>query len=301
MDFTQHTYRLLLESLVEAGYAFQTFAGFIESPAEKAVILRHDVDRLPYNSLQTAQIENELGINGSYYFRIVHESYNENIIKQIAALGHEIGYHYEDLTLVSRKYQVVSSKTKVISSKSQVVSRKTKNDSLNAQSIEELGFESFKANLAKLREVVPVTTICMHGSPLSKYDSRDLWKHHDYRQLGIIGEPYFDVDFSKVLYLTDTGRRWDGDKVSVRDKINDKLRMTNYEFIKTDDIIRAANDDRLPNQIMITVHPQRWTNNYLAWTKELVMQNLKNVVKFYVVKKYVTPLKPMGNTQINEL
>jgi hypothetical protein len=35
---------------------------------------------------------------------------------------------------------------------------------------------------------------------------------------GIIGEPYFDVDFSKMLYLTDTGRRWDGGIVSVRDK-----------------------------------------------------------------------------------
>jgi len=40
-----------------------------------------------------------------------------------------------------------------------------------------------------------------------------------YRDYGIIGEPYFDVDYSKVLYLTDTRRRWDGHRVSVRDKI----------------------------------------------------------------------------------
>jgi len=36
---------------------------------------------------------------------------------------------------------------------------------------------------------------------------------------GIIAEPYFDMDFKEVLYLTDTGRRWDGDRVSVRDKV----------------------------------------------------------------------------------
>ena len=36
---------------------------------------------------------------------------------------------------------------------------------------------------------------------------------------GIIAEPYFDVDFDEVFYLTDTGRRWDGDSVSVRDKV----------------------------------------------------------------------------------
>src|SRR5690625_2901666 len=58
----------------------------------------------------------------------------------------------------------------------------------------------------------------MHGSPLSRYDNRDLWKSYSYRDYGIIAEPYFDMDFSRVLYLTDTGRRWDGDKVSVRDR-----------------------------------------------------------------------------------
>ncbi len=103
--------------------------------------------------------------------------------------------------------------------------------------------------------------------------------------MGIIGEPYFDVDFSKVLYLTDTGRRWDGEKVSVRDKVNYQLRIMNYELKKTEDIIRAAKNEILPNQIMITTHPQRWTNNPIAWTKELVMQNVKNVVKGVLVKK----------------
>ena len=42
---------------------------------------------------------------------------------------------------------------------------------------------------------------------------------YDYRDYGIIAEPYFDVDFDEVFYLTDTGRRWDGDSVSVRDKV----------------------------------------------------------------------------------
>ncbi len=62
----------------------------------------------------------------------------------------------------------------------------------------------------------------MHGSPTSSHDSRDLWKKHNYRELKLIGEPYFDVDYSKVLYLTDTGRRWDGNNVSIRDKVDDK-------------------------------------------------------------------------------
>lgn len=53
---------------------------------------------------------------------------------------------------------------------------------------------------------------------MSRWDSRLLWKYYDYHDFGIIGEPYFDVDFNEVFYLTDTGRRRDGDSVNIRDK-----------------------------------------------------------------------------------
>ena len=59
----------------------------------------------------------------------------------------------------------------------------------------------------------------MHGSPLSKWDNRDLWKRYNYRDYGIIAEPYFDLDFDEVFYLTDTGRSWNNSKASVRDKV----------------------------------------------------------------------------------
>jgi hypothetical protein len=59
----------------------------------------------------------------------------------------------------------------------------------------------------------------MHGSPLSKYDNRDFWKHYNYRNLGIIGDPYFDLNFSKIAFYPDTGRIWAVQKYSVRDKI----------------------------------------------------------------------------------
>ena len=175
----------------------------------------------------------------------------------------------------------------------------------------------------------------MHGSPRSPWDSKDLWKHYDYRDFGIIGEPYFDIDFSEVLYLTDTGRRWDGNKVSVRDKVlpnqqinkstnqqldegkrkkekgkseertptagmepnkqinkstNQQLTTTvrefqsQYHFRRTSDIIRAAETGQLPDKIMITVHPQRWTDKPLPWARELVWQNMKNQVKRLVIR-----------------
>jgi len=116
----------------------------------------------------------------------------------------------------------------------------------------------------------------MHGSPLSKWDNRDLWKKDDYRDFGIIGEPYFDIDFNDVLYLTDTGRAWNTSRGNVRDKVQSKY---NYNFKSTFDIIAALENDELPDKIMLNVHPQRWHDTFVPWSKELVLQNIKNVVK----------------------
>lgn len=240
MDFTLTKYRELLTAL--QGYG--------------DVILRHDVDLKPQNSLDTAMLEHELGRKATYYFRAVPESWDESIILEIASLGHEIGYHYESLT--------------------------TCNGDMEA------AYRDFCDNLEKLRKLAPVTSICMHGSPKSKWDSRDLWKHYNYHELGITFEPYLDTDFSKTFYLTDTGRCWDGFKVSVRDKIpvyQDEWIKKGLVFHSTDDIIKAIREDRLPKHLMMTTHPQRWTDYPWEWIKEMVTQKMKNVAKRVIVAK----------------
>ena len=42
----------------------------------------------------------------------------------------------------------------------------------------------------------------------------------------------------------------------------------------------------LPEQIMFNFHPQRWHDDHFKWSREIVVQNAKNVVKrfFFVVK-----------------
>lgn len=257
MDFTLTAYKNLLSALISAGYSFQTFEQFLQHHVEgKTVVLRHDVDLLLFNSLRTAQIEYNLGVKGSYYFRSAPESWNENVIKEIANLSHEVGYHYENLTTC-------------------------KGDVAKA-------YIDFKNNLGNLRKLVDVKTICMHGSPRSPYDSKDIWKKYSYRDLGIIGEPYLDTDFTKMFYLTDTGRRWDGYKVSVRDKIEDFQEEWNKKgltFHTTKELIAAISAGKMPDKIMITIHPQRWNNFGAKWIKELVLQNLKNIIKKLIVNK----------------
>jgi len=243
------TYLSLLSALKDNRYSFQKFEDFIIKPKKRVIILRHDVDLKPLNSLLFAKIQAKEEVQGTYYFRAVKKSWNEDVIKEIYSLGHEIGYHYECLTT-------------------------SKGDMQKA-------LDDFKVNLKKLREIVPVKTICMHGSPLSRFDSKDLWKHFNYRDMNLIGEPYFDIDFNKVLYLTDTGRTWDNKKISVRDHVSRSLKI---KFKNTFDIIEAANQNELPEQIMFNFHPQRWTDNKLEWGKEYILQNMKNQIKRLIVK-----------------
>lgn len=261
-DFNLKKYRLLLETLQKEDYAFLRFEDYCKNKASlpaKFVILRHDVDLKAANSLATAKIEADLDIKATYYFRVVPQSNRPEIIRQIAQLGHEIGYHYEDMTICG-------------------------GNSSNA-------LAHFQQKLNYFRTFYPVKTICMHGAPHSKFDGKDLWKTADYHNFGIIGEPYFDTDFSQVFYLTDTGRCWNGYKASVRDKIplfQDRWTQMGLTFRTTNEIIKALQSEISPirnfNGIMFTTHPQRWSDNWLAWTKELLLQNAKNCVKRLLIR-----------------
>ncbi|MDR1698887.1 MAG: hypothetical protein LBR75_03575 [Prevotellaceae bacterium] len=250
MDFTLKTYKKLLIALKSVDYTFITFEEFCKKNAtNKFIILRHDVDLQAEKSLETAKIEHKLGIKASYYFRVVPQSNKSHIIKQIALLGHEIGYHYEDLSLFRGN--------------------------------EKESIAHFEKQLSYFRQFYPVQTICMHGSPTSKIDNKDIWKIYNYKNFEIIGEPYFDIDFNQIFYLTDTGRLWDGEKYSVRDKVKSAF---NLHFKTTNDIIKASESGILPNKIMITTHPQRWTDNPFEWLIELFSQLLKNAVKRLYIK-----------------
>ncbi len=257
MDFTIKQYTQLLKSLQDAGFFFQTFEEYALNPNERSLVLRHDVDARPQNSLRFAQIQADRGVKGTYYFRMVSQSYDETIIQEIANLSHEIGYHYE--TMDTCKGDVGKA------------------------------YDEFCSNLEIFRKITPVKTISMHGSPLSKFDNRDIWKKYDYKKLGIIAEPYFDINFNELFYITDTGRRWDGHLYNVRDKATKENPVTNPEFLNlryrhTADIISAVEAGSFPRKAMLNFHPQRWNDALIPWMQELVWQNVKNQGKYLLLK-----------------
>ena len=89
MDFTIKQYKNLLRAIKRENFSFQTFNSFLEKPKERAIILRHDVDLLPQNSLRFAKIQHEFGIQGTYYFRAVPESWDEKTIIEITDVPHD--------------------------------------------------------------------------------------------------------------------------------------------------------------------------------------------------------------------
>jgi len=164
MDFTLSRYKDLCLALLDSGYTPLTVYSYLVLEGKKnnnnnikLVVLRHDIDRKLGNALRMAELEHDLGIQSTYYFRVPC-TFKPDIIGKIHDLGHEVGYHYEVLSKANGDY--------------------------------EKAVELFEQELSEIRKIVDVKTICMHGSPLSRYDTRDLWKRYDFNDFGIVGVAY---------------------------------------------------------------------------------------------------------------
>lgn len=249
MDFTIKTYERLLKSFLTNGYSLITYQQYCkQKPEGNFVILRHDVDEIANNALKMAKVEHRLGISATYYFRIVKQSNQPNIIKAISALGHEIGYHYEDLAF-------------------------TKGDLQQAR-------KTFEKNLTYFREFYPVCTVCMHGSSTSKYDNREFWRAFSLSDFGLIGEPYLTTNFKDIFYFTDTGYAWDGGKYAVRDIVEDSFGIS---FHSSDEIIRAVEKGDFPPQCLMLAHTL-WSDNIMQWTLLHIREFIRNNLKYLAMR-----------------
>ncbi|WMW25440.1 hypothetical protein RE474_01585 [Methanolobus sediminis] len=254
-DFTLSIYKELLEAICASAYSTTNVRNYLQqAPEGKCIILRHDVDRSVERNLKMARLEHEFGISSTYYFRHVKDVFIPDAIKEVAELGHEVGFHYEVMD--------------------------------KAKGNKEKALEIFKNELGDLRRYADVSTACMHGNPLVSWSNRDLWADYDFREFGIIGEPYFSLDYSQVLYLTDTGRTWADRNIRVKDVLDSPQDSMNTRLTQdvrsTDDVICLIRGEEF-RQICILAHPNRWCDGMYGWTKELVMQNVKNIGKAGII------------------
>ncbi len=239
-------YGELCRALLSSGYAPVTVYQYLTDPPRgRVVVLRHDVDRKPGNALAMADLEHALGIHSTYYFR--HPAtFVPEVIGEIRDLGHEVGYHYEVLA-------------------------KTRGDC-------DAAIELFSCELAEFREICDVRTICMHGSPPSPHDNRDLWEAYDFRDFGVAGEAYLSMAGNGLCYLTDTGRNWNG-RHSLRDAMPG-ARSVPVET--TDDLVRWVESSEAEG-LYLTVHPERWAVSEGEWVVGCAMDFVMNAGKAVLV------------------
>lgn len=247
-DFTMDKYYELCKKIISSSYNTLTIEQYLSNHKlpPKYIIIRHDVDRKPINSLKTAKLEHELGINATYYFRTTDSVFIPEIMQEIESMGHEIGFHYEVLT-------------------------KANGDYIKAIKI-------FEEELEQFRKFCSIKTICMHGSPLSKYDNRDMWKRYDFNNFDILGEAYLSVN-KDLNYFSDTGRSWNW-KNKVRDYIPNKTETIIAN--STNDLMEII-ESEIIDRIYILSHPERWSSNFQTWAIDYIQDSAINIAKKAII------------------
>ncbi len=251
LDFTLSKYEELCDSIIDSNVAPVTVERYLSDPTLVGpfLIIRHDVDKMPENALKMAKIENEKGISATYYFRTGKKVFKPSIIKEIAELGHEIGYHYETLYKANGDYP--------------------------------LAIQMFEKELKELREICDIKTICMHGNSLSQWDNRDLWKKYDFKEYNILGEAYLSINFNDMLYASDSGGAWENKGFRVRDVVNSKYSQS-FKINCTNDLIKLISNKDIKKKYILA-HPDRWNDSLDKWLYEFVSKKIRNAGKFGIM------------------
>jgi hypothetical protein len=252
-DYTLQMYHVFCDVLKHLPCPIVTFNEYLETNRQNrfVVVLRHDVDRFISSAVRMAEVEADYDIRATYYIRMTRQVFQPAEIRKIHSLGHDIGYHYETLT-------------------------KAKGDFNRAAQI-------FRDELRQLREIAPVHTISMHGSPLTPWNNMDIWRKYDFRNYQIRGDVALSTDSHRLFYFTDTGRNWDAGKYNIRDHVESLIPAKKVG--KTDDLIAFLQQhDGTP--VIINIHPNRWAAtiagnivsaltdwsiNRLKWTLSVLM------------------------------
>lgn len=250
-DFSLEVYKDLLSAISNAGYKVLTLKQYLmqKEQDDAFVLLRHDVDRCPENALKMSEAESSLDICSTYYFRLTKNTFKPEIIKTIENAGHEIGYHYE-------------------------VMDKAKGD------LEQAG-HVFKSELARLRSLADISTVCMHGNPLSPWDNRAFWQSYSLTQFDLLGEAYLSINDLDLYYTTDTGRGWNRGKYNLKDVFPGSAVSYLPTCSSTPQLINIVNTKKY-KKIYLQVHPNRWSWRRLQWNLQLLEDIAANFIKMLI-------------------
>ncbi len=99
MKFTYDDYFHYLRKIADEGYTLTNFRN--HDKCSNPAIIRHDIDLSPVKALEMAKSEAENGVQSTYFVLVSSNYYNlcdrenEQAIREIAKLGHEVGLHFD--------------------------------------------------------------------------------------------------------------------------------------------------------------------------------------------------------------
>lgn len=228
--FTHAAYADLLDVVARAGYETLTVREYL-SPGrlpERFVVLRHDVDRKPRRAEALARLEADLGVSASYYFH--PSAFRETRAERIERLGHEVGYHYDDVATA-------------------------RGDLHTARAL-------FANNLRVFRRACDVDTVSPHVAALSPHDNTSLWERGpSFEEFDLLGDADRSVDYVDLAFLSDAGRTFRERPADRARSLGERDQPVTADTV--DDLAARFRDGDVQRACLLT-HPRRWTNSLPA-------------------------------------
>ena len=174
MNFTYSDYRKLIALLWDNGYTFANYHDFEKH--KRCIIMRHDVDNSLSQAVRLAELEEECGVQSTFFVLLRTDFYNaasasaQKMLHRILELGHEIGLHFDEMA-----YDGGSGEDMI----RRILWEKEMLSAL-------LGTE--------------VTTVSMHRPSKTTLDA-------DWQIPGMVNS-YVEMFFHSFKYLSDSRRRW---------------------------------------------------------------------------------------------
>ena len=240
----------------------------VMGPTLGALFIKHDVEDRLDRAVSMGLIEAKMGHRATYYFQadLVASEEGRTAVQELAALGHEVGYHYDVLDAADGDYDAA--------------------------------LEDFDRCLGMFANMgMPVSTVCPHGNPTKL---RQGWKSNkDFFRNPIVRARYPNildivVDFPNLcpegIYISDAGFQLRIiNHIATNDQSNETA-IADGQPVAWGGLSSILGDAKC---LVLSVHPHRLEHSaFRLYSRRVVFYGLK---KFYSRVKFVPFMREFAN------
>ncbi len=226
--FTAAAYERLCRAIRDSGLRPLRVVDYLEArPRTGFVILRYDVDARPDHAVWMAHLLYRHGLCGSFYWHAAPPRLHRlDCMREVAALGHELGYHHDALARCKGDIEAAATQ--------------------------------FARDIATFRaEGFDIRTAAAHGSP--GFDTQQLLRERPdlLAACALTGEAYASIDFSHVQYISDAGWAWRKFPLRVdAQQVRAERGAGSFPVLRDADVLLLLADTTA--RLYLNTHPELW-------------------------------------------